>query len=79
MGVNEKVQPKISQSQITFKELQVMGSWLANATFPKAVRLSESGGLKLKKLITHRLPLEEIHKGIDLINKGEAFKVIINP
>ncbi len=79
MGVNEKVQPKISQSQITFKELQVMGSWLANATFPKAVRLIESGGLKLKKLITHRLPLEEIHKGIDLINKGEAFKVIINP
>ena len=79
MGVNEKAQPKISQSQITFKELQIMGTWLANATFPKAVQLIESGELELNKLITHRFPLEEIHKGIDLINEGKAFKVMINP
>lgn len=79
MGVNEKAQPKISQSQITFKELQIIGTWLANATFPKAVQLIESGELNLKKLITHCLPLEEIHKGIDLINEGKAFKVMINP
>jgi 2-desacetyl-2-hydroxyethyl bacteriochlorophyllide A dehydrogenase len=79
MGVNEKAQPRISQSQVTFKEIQIIGTWLANATFPKAVQLIESGKLKLKKLITHRLPLEEIHKGIDLINEGKAFKVMINP
>ncbi len=79
MGVNEKAQPEISQSQITFKEIQIMGTWLANATFPKAVKLIESGGLGLKKLITHRLPLEEIHEGIELIKKSKAFKVMINP
>lgn len=79
MGVNEKAQPKINQSQITFKELQILGTWLANATFPKAVQLIESGKLDLDKLITHRFPLEEIHKGIDLINAGKAFKVMINP
>jgi len=79
MGVNEKAQPKISQSQITFKELQIIGTWLANATFPKAVQLIESGELGLEKLITHKLPLEEIQKGIDLINEGKAFKVMVNP
>jgi 2-desacetyl-2-hydroxyethyl bacteriochlorophyllide A dehydrogenase len=79
IGFNDKSQPKISQNQITIKEAQIIGSWLANATFPKAVKLIESGKLKLQELITYSLPLDEIHKGIEMIKKGKAFKVMINP
>ena len=79
IGLNEKSRSKISQSQITTKELQIIGTWLANATFPKAVKLIESNRLDLGKLISHRLPLEEIHKGIELIKKGKAFKVMVHP
>jgi 2-desacetyl-2-hydroxyethyl bacteriochlorophyllide A dehydrogenase len=79
MGFNDKSQPKIPQSQITLKEIKIMGTWLANATFPEAVKLIESGVLELKKLITYSLPLEDIHRGIELIKKGKAFKVMINP
>ncbi|GAH77240.1 unnamed protein product, partial [marine sediment metagenome] len=78
-GVNTNAVVKIPQSEITFKELRVLGTWLANATFPKAVKIIESGILDLEKLITHRLPLEKIKEGIDLLNKREALKVMVNP
>jgi S-(hydroxymethyl)glutathione dehydrogenase/alcohol dehydrogenase len=32
----------------------------------------------LKKLITHEIKLSEINKGIDIIKKGEAGRVVIN-
>ncbi len=79
IGFNDKSRPKIPQSQITLKEIQIMGTWLANATFPKAVKLIESGKLELKKLITCSMPLDDIHEGIELIKKGKAFKIMINP
>ncbi len=78
-GVNTNAVVKIPQFEITFKELRVLGTWLANATFPKAVKIIESGILNLEKLITHRLPLEKIKEGIDLLNKREALKVMVNP
>jgi len=78
-GVNTKAEPKIVQSQVTFKEAQIYGTWLANATFPAAVKILESGVLNLKPLITHTLPLEELHKGIELLAKGEGIEIIIDP
>ncbi len=77
-GVNTKAISKIQQCEVTFKELQVLGTWLANATFPKAVSVIESGVLNLEKLITHRFPLKKIHEGIRLLAEGKAVKVIIN-
>jgi len=76
-GVNKKAQSTLKQCDVTFKELQIMGTWLANATFPGVVRLLESGLLNLKPLITHTFPLEEIHKGIDLLARGEGVEILI--
>lgn len=78
-GVNTKAEPKITQSELNFKEAQVLGTWLANATFPTAVKILESGVLNLKPLITHTLPLTKIHEGIELLRKGEAIEVILDP
>ena len=76
-GVNTKAQPTVIQSQITFKEIQVLGTWLANATFPMAVKVLESGVLNLKPLVTHTLPLEKLHEGIDILAKGQGVEIII--
>jgi len=76
-GVNTKAIANIPQSEVTFKELQILGTWLANATFPKAVKIIESGILNLKGLITHKIKLDNIHQGIDLLKNGKAVKVII--
>ena len=77
-GVNTKAHPEVVQSQVIFKEISVLGTWLANATFPKAVRILESGVLNLKELVTHTLPLEKLEEGVALLRKGEGIEVIID-
>lgn len=78
-GMNTKAEPKIVQSQVTKKEVQVIGTWLANATFPTAVKILESRVLDLKPLITHSLPLEKVQEGIQLLAKGEGIEILIYP
>jgi len=78
-GVNAKAVPTVVQSQITFKEASILGTWLANATFPKAVQILESGVLKLKELVTHNLPLGGLAEGIELMRKGEGIEILIDP
>lgn len=78
-GVNEKARPEIVQSRITQHEIDVKGTWLANATFPQAVKLLESGVLNLSELITHTLPLEDTLKGIELLRSGAGVEIFIDP
>jgi threonine dehydrogenase-like Zn-dependent dehydrogenase len=78
-GVNTKAVTQFPQSDVTFKELQVLGTWLANATFPEAVKVLESGLLDIAGLITDKIPLTEIHKGLEALGKGQAVKIIVQP
>jgi len=78
-GVNTKAVAEFHQCDVTFKELQVLGTWLANATFPEAVKVLESRLLDIDALITDTLPLTEIHRGLETLAKGEAVKIIIKP
>ena len=78
-GVNTTAVAEFHQCDVTFKELQVLGTWLANATFPEAVRVLESGLLDIDALITDTLPLTEIHRGLETLAKGEAVKIIVKP
>ena len=64
---------------ITTKEIAVHGTWLANATFPEAIRVLESQVIDLKKIITDVISLEEVKEGIAKLAKGEAVKVIVKP
>jgi L-iditol 2-dehydrogenase len=43
------------------------------------IKVMESGALPLSELITHQLPLDQIHEGIRLLRSGEAVKVIVTP
>ena len=78
-GQNYQARTQVAQNDITKNELTVMGSFIARFTFPAAIKIIESKVLDLEKLISHRLPLEDIHKGIEAMRKGEAIKVIIRP
>lgn len=78
-GVNTQAVAQFPQSDVTFKELQVLGTWLANATFPEAVRVLESGVLNIGGLVTHSIPLTGIHQGLETLARGEAVKIIVNP
>lgn len=78
-GVNTQAVASFPQSQLTFKELTVYGAWLANATFPAAVKILESRSLDLDGLISHKMSLRELHKGIDLLAKRQAMKIVVFP
>jgi 2-desacetyl-2-hydroxyethyl bacteriochlorophyllide A dehydrogenase len=78
-GINAKAAPSISPSSITTKEAQLLGTWLANASFPRAVELLEKGVLDLAPLVTHVLPLSRTAEAIEILRKGEGVKVFINP
>lgn len=76
-GVNKKARQEIGQHEITTKELKVLGTWLANATFPEAVKIVETGAIDIRSLITDEITLDELHQGIAKLARGEAIKVIV--
>ena len=78
-GFNAQAEPVIPQHMITNREVAVLGTWIANASFPQAVKILESGVLDLKPLITHTLPLEKTAEGIEILRRGEGIEVIIDP
>jgi len=80
-GVQAQAICSLPQSHVTMKEVTVIGSWLANASFPIAVSLLEDDSVArgLSKLVTHRIGLTEIWDGIELLRKGQAIKVVVDP
>lgn len=78
-GVNKRAVSQLPQSDITTKEIAVLGTWLANATFPEAVSILEQKSIDVSRLITDVLPLDKIHEGIGKLAKGAAVKVIVKP
>ena len=78
-GFDGKAKPCFEQYHITNKEIAVLGTWIANASFPQAVKILESGVLNLKPLITHTLPLEKTAEGIEILRRGEGIEILIDP
>lgn len=66
---------------IVFKGIQIhgiVGRKMYN-TWYQVKGLLASGNLKIDKIITHILPLEEFSKGMDLMRSGNCGKVILLP
>lgn len=78
-GINMVAKAEFLQLTLTNKELQVYGSWLANATFPEAVRVLETGLLDISALITETIPLKDVVQGVAKLARGEAVKIIVKP
>lgn len=78
-GFDGKAKPCFEQYHITNREIAVLGTWIANASFPQAVKILESGVLDLIPLITHKLPLGKTAEGIELLRKGEGIEVLVYP
>jgi L-iditol 2-dehydrogenase len=45
----------------------------------RAIRLMETGLIDTEKIISHRFPLEKIHEAMDVMEKPDRNKIIINP
>lgn len=78
-GVNAKARTELSQAEITMGEKKVLGTWIANATFPLAVKLLESGIIDFSPLVTHSYPLESTLEGINMLRSGVGIEVMVDP
>jgi Zn-dependent alcohol dehydrogenase len=63
-------------------ERRVLGSLYGSSRperdFPATLELYRSGRLPLDRLISHRLPLEDIDRGFELLRGGEAVRVVLD-
>ncbi|MDX2190960.1 MAG: alcohol dehydrogenase catalytic domain-containing protein [Bacteroidota bacterium] len=70
----------LNTNHLHYKELIVSGSYSEKITdFKAAYKLIESGRFPAEKFITHVLPLDRINESFELMEKGEALKVCIDP
>lgn len=59
------------------KELTIKGSFVNPDTHYRAVKLLNSGKLDMESIITHRFPIEELEKAIQMQMSEESIKVIV--
>ncbi len=78
-GMNLHAERPVNQYWITRNQISIIGSFIQQTSFPKVVRLLESGRLPLERLVTHRLPLAGIGEGLEAMRAGKAIKVVVQP
>ncbi len=76
-GQNVQVNP----TEFFMKELTLLASNSQIDCFPRAVDFLEKGIVKVDRLVTHHLRLEEYEKGLELVRKGGSacLKVLVHP
>lgn len=76
-GLNTHSLSKVKPSDFVLRELSVHG--ILGKEFPAAIELLKNKNLGLNQIISHRLLLDEIHEGFELLKKQEANRIIIYP
>ena len=70
----------VDANLVHYRELTIVG---VNGSTPaqnkQALELIASGAVPVADLITHRLPLDQVLEGIEIVARGEAIKVTIEP
>ncbi len=65
---------------IQLKEIDLLGSLTYTDEFHQAIEIVSSGKANLKKLVTHRFPLDDILPAFQTqTNADKAVKVIVKP
>ena len=78
-GVNSEARPELEQWMVTHNELEIFGTFVGVNMFPPVIRMLETGVISLADLLSHRIPLSDIHRGFEAIHAGEAIKVMVVP
>jgi len=78
-AINKEI-AKININELYKREISIIGSYSSSPKhLSQALELISDKDINVKNLITHRLPLEEIEKAVELIINRKAYKVIIKP
>lgn len=55
----------------------IYGSSKPERDFPQVLALYRAGRLPLDRLVSHRLPLDEVERGFELMHSGDAIRVVL--
>jgi 6-hydroxycyclohex-1-ene-1-carbonyl-CoA dehydrogenase len=70
----------IVAGKIMFKEMEVVGSLGCRPVdYVPLLRMVERGAIDLKRQVTHRFPLAEIHKAFEAMKEGVSLRSIVIP
>lgn len=71
---------RFDSNVVHYRELSVFGAYgSAPRHNREALSLIADGGVRVDDLITHRLPLADVHRAIETVISGEGLKVVIEP
>lgn len=71
---------KFDSNIVHYKELAVYGAFTSSPEQNRtALALIAASRINTQALITHKLPLADLVRGIELIERGEGLKVVVNP
>jgi len=76
-GINTRANATVAPAPVVINEVNIHGRFITKGTMPLAVQIIEKKLIPIEKLITHRLPIQDTAKGIELMRSGEGVKVII--
>lgn len=67
----------INQYTITRNDLSIHGTFVGVKPFAQTIQLLESRRMQPSALVSHRIPLSELPRGIQLMRSGQAMKVVV--
>jgi len=76
-GIRPHDNPPVNQYTITRYDLTVHGTFVGLYPFAQTIQLLESRRVQPSVLITHRLPLMELERGVELMRTQRAMKVLV--
>lgn len=76
-GLRPHDSPPVNQYTITRYDLTVHGTFVGLHPFAQTIQLLESRRIQPSILVTHRLPLERLQEGVDLMRTQGTMKVLI--
>ena len=79
LGIFAQEQAELALNKIIFKGIRLKGVYGREMfdTWHKGIAMLESG-LDIQPVITHRFAFEEFQKGFDVLETGDASKVVLN-
>ena len=78
-GVRESL-ISINSNLVHYGEVTVTGSFdKTSEHFMRALKLISIGAVKVEELITHKFPLDDVHKAMEVFRRREGIKIMIYP
>ncbi|XP_063712975.1 sorbitol dehydrogenase-like [Symsagittifera roscoffensis] len=76
MGPYDEI--KIPVMTMSTREIDIRGIFRYANCYPAALELVKSGKVDIKKLVTHRFPIEKTVEAFETTLRGEGIKIVIN-